>query len=169
MKLSIISFLMLMHIPLFAQDKNICAIKLGGGTFINMQHIIMYQGTDVCDIKSKQDSIIVNMQFYNQSGSLIANVVNSRLTDVGKDEFTLKHSSSEFSLISKSTKQILCLVKRMDNSQTNRCELHVWMDTYLPHGFYLRCTPEENFSPQMQNIIFKGSTMSNGVSAITIN
>lgn len=169
MKLSIISFLMLMHAVLFAQDKNVCAIKLGGGTFINMQHIIMYHGTDVCNIKSRQDSIIVNMQFYDQSGSLIADVVNSRLTDGGKGDLTLKHSGSEFSLISKSTKQILCLIKRVDNLQAKRCELHVWMDTYLPHGLYLHCTPDENFSPQLQNIIFKGSTMSNGFTAISIN
>lgn len=168
MKLAIISALLFLPVGLLAQDKSTCAVKLGGGTFINMQHIIMYQGTDVCDIKSRQDSIIVNMQFYSQSGSLIANVVNSRLMGGGKGDLTLKHSNSEFSLISKSTKQILCLVKRVENLQTQMCELHVWMDTYLPHKFYLHCTPDDNYSPQLQNIIFKGATMSNGITAISI-
>jgi len=169
MKAKIIFLLFILSACLYAQDKNSCAIKIGGGTFINMKHIIVYHGTDVCDIKSRNDSIVVTMQFYESSGKLLATVVNSGLKEKNNNDLELKYSDSEFTLISKSTKQIFCLIKKNFDPHAKRCELQVWMDTYLPQGFYLRCTPEENYSPQMQNIIFKGATMSNGFSAITID
>lgn len=169
MKVTSILILLFLPLVLLAQDKSVCAVKIGGGTFINMKHIIVFQETDVCDIASRNDSIIVNMQFYDQNGKILAKVVNSKIADKSNVYFDLKYSNTEFTLVSKETKQLVCLVKRGYNSLLSRCELQVWMDTYLPNGFYMKCTPDENYSPQLQNLIFKGATMTNGNSAIVID
>ena len=144
-------------------------VKNAINAIVNMKHIIVYHGKDVCDVKSRNDSIMVNMQFYEPSGKLLATVENSGLKEKSNNDLELKYSGSEFSLVSKSTKQIYFLVRKTTNPQTKSCELRVWMDSYLPGGFYLQCTPEDSHSPQLQNIIFKGATFSNGISAITIN
>ncbi len=147
---------------------DVCAIHIGGNHYINMDHIIIYQGTDVCDIKSRNDSMIINLHLFEKNGSPLAVIENSKLVSK-TNRVKVTNTISEFSVVSTDTKQVLFVVKKAGyNEKLKRCELKVWVDAFLPNGYYLLCTPEKN-SSMSSGFSITGSVFENGGTAISID
>ncbi len=148
---------------------NVCAIKIGGNFYINMQHILLYKNTDVLDIKSRNDSIIVNLTIYDNGGRILGVVKNSRIQGNNKN-LEVKYSTEEFTITVVQTKQVVCYIKKGFNELLKRCELGLWLDAYMPDSFYFQCTPEKvNKSPLPENLHMEGAVFEGGEAAISID
>ncbi|GEM_PF-6905298 len=148
---------------------DVCAIQIGGNYYINMEHILIYRGTDVCDIKSRHDSIVVNLTIFDAYGKVKARVVNSGVPEKYQENVTVKYSNESFTLTDAASRHVICHIKKSAEQYRNRCLLLVWLDAFLPNGFYLNCNPDSTNSPSMQNIKMQDALFENGYAALEIN
>lgn len=157
-------------IKIHAQTKPPCTIVMGGAKFTNMEHMIVYRGYDVFvinynDAKSKFE---VTMQYYDNTGKEIGRVFKGDAVAGYSSNIDIKNTAETFTVVQKQNNHILCFIKKQFNPQRNRCELLLSLDSWLPGGMYLQCSPEGTHSPQLQNYLIGGVEFSNGGTAISI-
>lgn len=151
----------------FAQPGNKCSAKIGSNYYINCKHIITFDGQDVFTIKNSDESdILINFEVFSENGTKTATITNSKITTGDIELFTIKSTDTEFSFVEKASNRIICFVKKVHSEETKKCELHVWVDMYMPSGFYFQCTPETTNVPSLNMI--KGSIFANSDAAIQL-
>lgn len=166
MKTFFTAFFFFLYLGLLAQADSVCAVKIGGSFYINCKSIITFQKTNVLSVSGKAENTIpVNFSIFNSTGQQIGEVSEGSLKAGSQDDFSLKVTANEFTLIEKASSRIICHVKKVPGG--TRCELWVWVDMYLPNGTYLQCTPESSEHPTLQMV--KGATFKNSLSAIHLN
>jgi hypothetical protein len=165
--------LLLFHFLLFpviimAQTDTACAVKIGSSYYINCRHIITFRGKDVLNVISTRETPVkINFDVYSSDGKKTAVVKEGKITEGASELFTISSSYTAFSFMEKSTKRIICYVKKIFDKENSRCELHVWADMYMPSGFYFQCTPETTNVEMLNNM--KGATFKNSGVAISLN
>lgn len=126
-----------------AQNGRGCPAKIGDNYYLNCKHIITFQGQDVFTIKNADESEIkINFEVFNSKGEKVASVENSKLKEGDTECYLIKSTEGEYSFIEKASNRIICYVKKVNDEEKNWCELQVWVDMYMPSGFYFQCTPE---------------------------
>jgi len=151
-----------------AQYKQDITIKLGGAWYINCQHLVRFGEQDVINISlGATGEILPAIDIFSESGIKTASVSNGKLNTGNKADYSITSSEKEFTLSEKATKRVICYVKKIQNKEKNREELHVWLDLYMPDGFYFQCTPDETNVPFLQGM--KGATFKNNRTAVQLN
>jgi len=152
---------------IFAQSGGQCPAKIGDNYYLNCKHIITFKGQDVFTIKTTDESEIkINFDVFNEKGNKVATVEDSKLKEGNAELYIIKSTALEYSFIEKASSRIICYVKKVENEETNKCELQIWADMYMPSGFYFQCTPETTNVATLNMIT--GSTFSNVLSAIRL-
>lgn len=142
MKIKVIVFFLM--ISAFAQAqylKKSCAIKLGGAYFINCGTLVAIKGQSVFNVTDADSLIKANFDVFDMTGYKIASVKDGAIIDGDKELFEITSTTDEYIFKEKSTKRIICYVKR--EKVKEQCELWLWADMYFPDGIVFQCTPDD--------------------------
>ena len=96
----------------------------------------------------------------------MASVKSGKVVKGNVDLFRIKSTEKEYSFTEKANNRIICLVKKTFDKINNRCELQIWLDMFMPTGFYFQCTPETTNNPILNRM--SGATFSNSDAAISL-
>ncbi len=154
-------------LTVMAQSGNECPVKIGSSYYLNCKHIISFKDQDVFTVNYANDSEIkINFDVFNDKGEKVASVEDSKLKEGNAEFYTIKSTAVEYSFVEKATSRIVCYVKKVQNEETNKCELQIWADMYMPSGFYFQCTPETTNVAFLNGI--QGAMFKNSLSAIRL-
>ncbi len=150
-----------------AQSGNECPAKIGDNYYLNCKHIITFKDQDIFTIKNADESEIkINFDVFNEKGEKVAAVEDSKLVEGDPELYIIKSTALEYSFIEKAANRIICYVKKVQNDKTNKCELQIWADMYMPSGFYFQCTPETTNVATLNRI--RGSIFADSDAAIRL-
>ncbi len=159
--------LLFLFLPFFAgaQSDSLCPILLGGNTYINCSHMIVYNGNDLLSLKPGKGMLKgISFKLFNNDGSVYASIVEglpsgdwSRFIIESNDHlYHIKDASSGIT--------ILKIVQPVDEA---KCAWNVWAQLTLPSGQLVQITPENSNLPQLQYM--RGNSFRNMGSAIIID
>ncbi|MEO6315949.1 MAG: hypothetical protein ABIU63_16855 [Chitinophagaceae bacterium] len=143
------------------------SIRLGGNFYENVVNLLVYRGQLIFTITRAENSGSLGIDFdiYDNAGSKIAVVKNSRIYSGNNKDFAIVVDADRWSLSEKNNGRLICDIRK--RSLVSTAELEVNVKLYMPNGYLFEATPEGTNLPQGN--IFSNNHFKNSQVGIMIN
>jgi hypothetical protein len=149
------------------QTDTLTAIKMGSNYYIQCQTLLQVGDERVLYFGEGQEHPVnINFTVYSESGRTLATVRNGNLESETPAKWILSTDDMHFTLTDRQTGRIICHVSKAYDDARKMNVLSLWVDLYLPQGFYFQCTPEETNMPELQ--FMTNSTLSRMQTALKL-
>ena len=140
-------------------------VRLGGNTYINIKHLIVYKDTPLFTIKRSGDGVLgVDMDIYDAKGQRVAAVKHNEIYVGDKNAYAVGGDATTWTVTEKASGRVLCTITRPQGDSPD--DLAVAVHLHTPDGFLFEATPEQT---NLGTNIFRDNTFSGGAVGIQIN
>jgi len=117
-------------------------VKIGNNIFINTPNIVMYGEEPLFKIyRSTSDGLLgIDFDIYDERGIKVATIRKGMIVDGNEDDFIFVRNFDHYTIIEKTSKRIICDLKKRE--MAGEVELELNLKTYTKKGFLFEATPE---------------------------